>query len=516
MAGKYVIVGRLESGGMGDVYDAWQKDLSRPVAIKLLRAEIVGDPAMFLRFRREAEAAASLGHPNIVRVLDFRNDPGEQPMLIMEKLEGRSLRSLLAEEKTLVPQRATFIGLQILSALAAAHDANIVHRDVKPGNVFILKTFAVRDFVKVLDFGIAKVLEPSGGAVLTELGQVLGTASYMAPEQARGVQVDGRADLFSVGGILFEALSGRRPRELGKTALVDVATKPCLKLLAVAPLVDPQLAAVIDRALALDRNARFPSAAAMAAALAPFGPQELIDVGRTDGEATVRDSAFASLEYATTATGTPNTPVAPTEDDATPLLATVDDPAPLSATQDDPPRALTASTKRSAGVGEPQPPSAPPAPRTSYQPPLLRQPSIPAPAYRPLPAPVPSSRWSGAFWALPIVIAVLVAIATGVFLFTDLRAPSERDLVSKSVPARCVLPSTCTGVVLTADDQLAVCTPFSVGQLRTGDLVFVGSGTAHPRRFVETGSAGRIHLETASGSREDVEPKEVRGLYCSP
>ena len=121
MAGKYVIVGPLDSGGMGDVYDAWQKDLSRPVAIKLLRADILGDETMFRRFRREAEAAASLGHPNIVQVLDFRNDPDEQPMLIMEKLEGRSLRSLLAEEKPLAPQRATFIALQILSALAAAH-----------------------------------------------------------------------------------------------------------------------------------------------------------------------------------------------------------------------------------------------------------------------------------------------------------------------------------------------------------------------------------------------------------
>lgn len=418
IAGKYVIVGPLGSGGMGDVYDAWQKDLSRPVAIKVLRSEILGDQAMFLRFRREAEAAASLGHPNIVQVLDFRNDPDEQPMLIMEKLEGRSLRSLLADEGTLAPQRATFVALQILSALAAAHDANIVHRDVKPANVFVLETLAVRDFVKLLDFGVAKLLEPSGSAVLTELGQVLGTASYMAPEQAKGQQVDRRADLFAVGGILFEALSGRRPRVLGPAALIDAGTKPCLKLQAVAPHVDPQLAAVIDRALSLDRNARFPNAAAMATALAPFGPQALIDLDRAGyGEATVRDGV-SGVPYHAAASRL--TTLAAPQEDAAPLSATQDDAAPLSATQDDP--AFMAWTKRSAGVSSARSPSAPPAPRTSYQP-LLQQPPSPVPAGHQ--RRVPSSR-SGFFWALAAVVIVgLLALAAGALLFTELRTSSS-------------------------------------------------------------------------------------------
>ena len=266
---KYEILRPLESGGMGDVYEAVQKDLARPVAIKLLRAELSDEPSLFLRFRREAETAASLGHPNIVQILEYRNEPGEEPMLVMEKLEGRSLRHLLEAEGTLAPPRAVFIAIQILSALAAAHKAKIIHRDVKPGNVFILKTLAVPDFVKVLDFGIAKV-SVEGAVPITDLGQILGTASYMAPEQAKGIMIDGRADLFAVGGILFQAITGKRPREIGTAGLIDVGRMPCARVLDVAPHIDPRLAAVIDRALSLDRDHRDPDAETMAAALEPF------------------------------------------------------------------------------------------------------------------------------------------------------------------------------------------------------------------------------------------------------
>ena len=279
---------------------------------------------------------------------------------------------------------------------------------MKPSNVFILTTFAVRDLVKVLDFGIAKILEPSGGAVLTELGQVLGTVAYMAPEQARGLQVDGRADLFAVGAILFEALSGQRPRTLGPAAVIDAASKPCAKLRAVAAGIDPQLAAVVDRALSLDRNARFPNAAAMAAALAPFGRLEPIEVaGIENAEATLRDDEGAAPENATTATGRATAHLAPRRHDASPLLATLDDPAPIAATQDD--------------VSGPSSPSAAPAPRTSYQPPLLLRPSVPTPASRPQPAQLPPSQRSGVILALAVVVVVLVAIAAAAFVFVDLR-----------------------------------------------------------------------------------------------
>lgn len=253
---------------MGDVYVAHQRRLSREVAVKVLQPGLA-NPRAFERFRREAETAAALGHPNIVQIIDFRNEPGEPPMLIMEKLDGRPLSALLAEAGTLEPARAVLIALQILSALSAAHRANVVHRDIKPDNVFILQTLAVRDFVKVIDFGIAKATA-SAKLALTDPRQILGTASYMAPEQARGLPIDGRADLFAVGLILFRAITGQRARELGAAGLYSVAQLPCRKLRDVAPAISGGLASVIDRSLALDPDERFRSAEAMAFALAPF------------------------------------------------------------------------------------------------------------------------------------------------------------------------------------------------------------------------------------------------------
>lgn len=417
IGGKYVIVRLLESGGMGDVYDAKQKDLGRPVAIKMLRADVLGDPAMFVRFQREAEAAASLGHPNIVQVLDFRNDPDQPPMLIMEKLEGRSLRELLAEAGTLAPSRVAFIALQILSALAAAHDAKIVHRDVKPANIFILKTFAVRDFVKVLDFGVAKVLDPGSAApVITDLGQVLGTASYMAPEQAKGLQVDGRADLFAVGSILFEALSGRRPRELGAAGIIDVGMKPCLKLRDVAPSIDPLLARVVDRALALDPKERFPTAEAMAKALAPFVPQELL--GGFGGT--------LKMIPDTVPMPTGSEPTRTMKDAAQPSMASAPPPPLRSAPLPPPSDPSADSTKVSPGAVLRSPSGAPPERISLPLPSGASTPSVPAShGHGPMTprhdAPAGKSPRS-ALYAVVIVVAVLAVLgALGALGFVLLR-----------------------------------------------------------------------------------------------
>jgi serine/threonine-protein kinase len=558
MAGKYVIVRPLESGGMGDVYDAWQKDLSRPVAIKLLRADVMADPAMFLRFRREAEAAASLGHPNIVRVLDFRNDPDEQPMLIMEKLEGKSLRELLGQEGMLTPPRAVFIALQILSALGAAHDAKIVHRDVKPANVFILKTFAVRDFVKVLDFGVAKVLEPGEGPALTDLGQVLGTASYMAPEQAKGLQVDGRADLFAVGGILFEAMTGKRPRELGPAGIIDAGMKPCLKLQSVMPHVDPRLAAAVDRALALDRAARFPTAEAMAKALAPFAPQQVTDVTSGQTERTVQDAPMfspsaPSPSNAVTATGAPisappfsppatkyvgpqqqqgisQPPSAPRPGESGPQLpAHWLPPAPLGPQPSIsiPPAAGSSPHPIDPTRLSPQG-SIPPPPRTSYQPPLMQHvPSMPVahgPITHPPPAPAPirSAKWSGLAYAIPVAIVaglvLLVVLFIGGFLALGFSGNErDREFIRNAQPGRCAFPTKCTGRTTSHNDKYAVCSPASANQYRAGDLVFYGtSSTSRPATFVGTGSSGRIHIETSSGRSEEISSSELVGAYCQP
>ena|GEM_PF-1773125 len=264
---RYQIVRALDRGGMGEVYEATQQQLARRVALKTIRADLASKPELLARFRREAEAAAALGHPNIVQVTDFQANAGEPAFLVMEMLDGTTLADVLEREGRLEPGRAAFIAVQLLSGLASAHRAGIIHRDVKPANVFLQSTSVMRDLVKVLDFGVAKLaLDAAPGAhAMTQAGQVLGTLAYMAPEQAvSGAAVDGRTDLFGVGATLFHALSGVRPLE---------ATEPGVgraPLERIAPWVTRELAAVIERALQKSPDARWPNADEMAAALQPF------------------------------------------------------------------------------------------------------------------------------------------------------------------------------------------------------------------------------------------------------
>ena len=403
-------------------------------------------------------------------------------MLVMEKLEGRSLRALLDEAGAIAPPRAAFIALQILSALAAAHEANIVHRDVKPANVFILSTFAVRDFVKVLDFGVAKVLEPDGAVpALTALGQVLGTASYMAPEQAKGLQVDGRADLFAVGGILFEALSGQRPRTLGPSGIIDAGTMPCLELRKVMPALDPRFAAVVDRALSLDRAARFPDAKAMAEALAPFAPGEIAASPALDVTKRSRGSGASTATTTTTTSASTST---------TTGADTIRDPAP-------PP---------------PAPPLRPHAYAPAPAPPRISQQS---PASRPR-----STSWSGLIYAVPVVIVVgiLLLLVVGGFLLIGINARSrELSFLQRATPARCSAPATCSGTVEVHDDRFATCTPATANRYRRGDVVFVISGTyPHPATFVGPAAGGNLRITMTNGATQEVAERELRGPYCAP
>ena len=243
---RYQIVRALDRGGMGEVYEATQVQLARRVALKTIRADLASKPELLARFRREAESAAALGHPNIVQVTDFKANPGEPAFLVMEMLDGTTLAEVLQREGRLDPSRAAFIAVQLLSGLAAAHRAGIVHRDVKPGNVFLQSTSVMRDLVKVLDFGVAKLaLEATPGAhAMTQAGEVLGTLAYMAPEQATsGAAIDARTDIFGVGATLFHALSGVRPFDATE---LGVGRMPLEKI---APWVHRDLAAVIERAL---------------------------------------------------------------------------------------------------------------------------------------------------------------------------------------------------------------------------------------------------------------------------
>jgi serine/threonine protein kinase len=202
LAGKYRVGNRLGGGGMGEVYEGVQEDLGRKVAIKVMSGPMANDPQLLARFQLEAKAVAALGHPHIVAVTDFQDNPNEPPFIVMERLVGESLGELLEREPMVDPTRAVRIAEQTLSALAAAHEAGLVHRDVKPDNIFLCRTDTNAEIVKLLDFGVAKAMEAQPHGKLTSTGAIVGTLVYMAPEQARGEPIDARADVYALGACL--------------------------------------------------------------------------------------------------------------------------------------------------------------------------------------------------------------------------------------------------------------------------------------------------------------------------
>jgi serine/threonine-protein kinase len=212
---KYRLEERLGIGGMGTVYRAVHLLIDRPVAIKVLNQRFVEDEAARTRFRREARAAGRLQHTNAVTVTDFGQSSDGYVYIVMELLEGRTLRELVAKEAPLDPARAVSLMLQISDAVAAAHQAGIIHRDLKPANVFIVQRADVPSVVKVLDFGIAKLaaemLEDDEPMTLTQFGAMIGTPRYMSPEQCDGAELTPSADVYSLGIILYEMLTGTVP-----------------------------------------------------------------------------------------------------------------------------------------------------------------------------------------------------------------------------------------------------------------------------------------------------------------
>ncbi|MCA1664856.1 MAG: serine/threonine protein kinase, partial [Myxococcales bacterium] len=261
---KYRVVRHLSSGGMGAVYEVEHRALGKRLAAKLLKPELARRADLLERFSREARAASAIGHEHIIEVTDLGQTAHKVPFLVMELLVGKTLASLCKAERRLEPARAVHIARQILSALGAAHARGIVHRDLKPENVFLIQRGGDPDFVKLLDFGIAKLLDDVDAPELTRAGQVVGTPTYMAPEQARGDKnVDGRADLYGVGAILYRMVTGQRPYTAPNfnALLFAIAQGRLEQPRKLEPAVSPHLEAAIVRAMALDPRARFQTAA---------------------------------------------------------------------------------------------------------------------------------------------------------------------------------------------------------------------------------------------------------------
>ena len=259
LGNRYEIGRLLGAGGMADVHEAFDHVLGRRVAIKVPHPQLARDPVFVARFKREATLAASLTHPGIVAVFDTGQD-GDTSYIVMEYVEGATLAALLHAEAPLPPFRAAELVAEVCGALGAAHAKGLIHRDIKPGNIMCTP----EGRMKVMDFGVARMLASS--MTLTESAGIVGTAKYMSPEQAQGVPVDARSDLYSLGVVLYECLGGRAPFDGDSPVVVASrhvwATPAPLREL--QPDVPPALEAVTYRAMAKDPEERYQNAAEFA------------------------------------------------------------------------------------------------------------------------------------------------------------------------------------------------------------------------------------------------------------
>lgn len=272
--GRYVLEDMIGEGGVGMIFRAIQFKVQRPVAVKFLHREMVGDHSLKPRFEREALALAALAHPNIVRLQDYGFARGN-PFLVMEYVEGRTLRGLLQHAGGLLDiPRTIALSRQILYALAYAHDRGLVHRDLKPANLIVQDLPHQPEHLKVLDFGFVKFLpgsELDRGGQLTRAGHTFGSPPYMSPEHATGSPVDGRSDLYSLGILMFEMLTGERPfeGEIHELLRHHLTTTPPRLAVRRPELAEyPALQTLLDRALAKKRDDRFADAAEFLSQLA--------------------------------------------------------------------------------------------------------------------------------------------------------------------------------------------------------------------------------------------------------
>ena len=299
--GKYRLVTLLGEGSFGLVWDARNIGTKKGVAIKSLRAEVVGDPVVLSRFFWEATAAGRVHNAHVCDVLDLIKSSDHGPYIVLERLSGRPLESLIQERGRLDPETVLPLMRQALLGLEAVHRAGIVHRDVKPDNIYLHEPAEGRLVVKLLDFGISKFSVGGAKPAMTASELFMGTPEYMSPEQARGAaQVDRRTDIWAVGAVLYRALSGAPPFDGPDvpSVLTAILHTPHVPLAQAAPHLPPGLGAIIDRCLHKDREQRYATCAELSAALAPFeglqAPQTLF-AARAWHEPTGRAAAHTIL-----------------------------------------------------------------------------------------------------------------------------------------------------------------------------------------------------------------------------
>ncbi len=272
VARKFKVEKLLGVGGMGKVYKARQLSLDKAVVVKVLHDQFREDPQLVQRFQREAKAASRLNHPNSIQIIDFGQDDGGVVFMAMEFLQGQDLFAVLKRDGPLPPGRIAKIMIQACSALAEAHEQHVVHRDLKPENIMVEDRRGQKDFVKVLDFGIAKIQDPGEGQqALTQAGMVCGTPEYMSPEQARGLQLDPRSDIYALGVVMYQLAVGELP--FVADTPIGIVTKHILEK-PVPPRqrapqlnIPEELENIIMKAMEKEADKRFSNATELAEAL---------------------------------------------------------------------------------------------------------------------------------------------------------------------------------------------------------------------------------------------------------
>ncbi len=313
---RYKIESLLGEGGMGFVYLARHKVIGKKVAVKVLRSDLARDREILDRFMQEAQAASSIGNPHIVDISDFGQLPDGSTYFVMEFLDGNSLSQVITDAVHMPVDRICHLALQMTDGLAAAHAGGIVHRDLKPDNVFVIERGQDHDFVKILDFGIAKVSTGGAGSKLTRAGAVFGTPHYMSPEQAAGAAIDHRTDIYSIGVMLYEMAAGKLPFDADNfmgilTQHMYKAPVP-IRALVPAPDCPPGLEAVIMKCLSKKPEGRYQSMAELGADLTRLMrsevPAAVTEMMARSGGFNVPHDYFASHQQKAIV---PATPVAP-------------------------------------------------------------------------------------------------------------------------------------------------------------------------------------------------------------